>query len=186
VKRKTTVSMTVQPKNVAQISGTPVLPAISSSSPLSSVPTTPEIASGTLPATTKVAPTSAPTSASAQKDPIPQLDGSKERPIPAHLLPRPTPSPTKLDPPATPKLSSSTPTTNPKKRKTPHRSPDKNAGRHKPVDNPPLNQNCVIAFAESKDKKSEKGVLRQVKSERQGVFKEEYGVFAARFYVAGN
>jgi hypothetical protein len=62
------------------------------------------------------------------------------------------------------------------------RSPD----RLKTVSNPLLNQNCVIAFAESEDKDSEQGVLRQVRSERQGVFAEQYVVFATRFFVAGN
>jgi len=62
------------------------------------------------------------------------------------------------------------------------RSPD----RLKTVSNPPLNQNCVIAFAESEDKESKTGVLRQVRGERQGVFKEEYVVFATRFFVPGN
>lgn len=52
--------------------------------------------------------------------------------------------------------------------------------------NPPLNKDCVIAFAESEDKESERGVLRQVRSERHGVFAEEYVVLATRFFVAGN
>jgi hypothetical protein len=56
----------------------------------------------------------------------------------------------------------------------------------KTVSNPRLNQDCVIAFAESEDKGCERGVLRQVKGERQGVFAEEYVVVATRFFVAGN
>jgi hypothetical protein len=62
------------------------------------------------------------------------------------------------------------------------RSPD----RLKTVSNPPLNQDCVIAFAESKDKECKRGVLRQVRGERQGVFMEEYVLLATRFFVAGN
>ena len=59
------------------------------------------------------------------------------------------------------------------------RSPD----RLKTNDNPPLNRDCVIAYAESKDKKNKQGILRQVKSERFGVFTESDVVFAARFFV---
>jgi hypothetical protein len=62
------------------------------------------------------------------------------------------------------------------------RSPD----RLKTVSNPLLNQDCVIAFAESKDKECKRGVLRQVRGERQGVFMEEYVLLATRFFVAGN
>lgn len=54
------------------------------------------------------------------------------------------------------------------------------------VDNPALNDDCVIAFAESKDKDAERGVLRQVKGEKQGVFKEEYVVLAVRFFIPGD
>ena len=49
-------------------------------------------------------------------------------------------------------------------------------------DNPPQNQDCVICFAQS-----EKGagpILRQVKSEKQGVFTEEEVVVGMRFFVA--
>ncbi|KAF2796127.1 hypothetical protein K505DRAFT_359587 [Melanomma pulvis-pyrius CBS 109.77] len=49
-------------------------------------------------------------------------------------------------------------------------------------DNPPLNQDCVIAYAVSQ---SEERDLRQVKSERQGVFREEEVVVGMRFFVAG-
>lgn len=48
--------------------------------------------------------------------------------------------------------------------------------------NPPLNQDCVIAYAVSE---AEERALRQVKSERQGVFKEEEVVVGMRFFVAG-
>jgi hypothetical protein len=62
------------------------------------------------------------------------------------------------------------------------RSPD----RLKTVSNPPLNRDCVIAFAESEDKDSDRGVLRQVRGERQGIFAEEYVVLATRFFIPGN
>jgi hypothetical protein len=62
------------------------------------------------------------------------------------------------------------------------RSPD----RLKTVSNPLLNQDCVIAFAESEDKDSEHGVLRQVRGERQGLFVEDHVVLGTRFFVAGN
>lgn len=117
---------------------------------------------------------------------IPQLDGSPERTLPAT-------SPRKLltqelhyPGPMTPQTSMSP---NAKKRKAsqlspirPPRSPD----RLKTADNPPLNEDCVIALAESADKQEERGVLRQIKGERQGIFKEEYVVLAVRFFVAGD
>ncbi|KAF2713532.1 hypothetical protein K504DRAFT_498342 [Pleomassaria siparia CBS 279.74] len=49
-------------------------------------------------------------------------------------------------------------------------------------DNPPLNQDCVIAYAVGGP---EKRVLRQVKCERQGNFKEDEVVVGMRFFVAG-
>ena len=49
--------------------------------------------------------------------------------------------------------------------------------------NPSLNQNCVITYAENKDEENDQGVFRQVRSERCGVFQEDYVVFAARFFV---
>ncbi|KAF1926263.1 uncharacterized protein M421DRAFT_68075 [Didymella exigua CBS 183.55] len=125
-----------------------------------------------------------------------QLDGSPERTLPA-TSPRklPTPSLKKLSfvapklqgpDPATPQLSISQKS---KKRKALHQSPTRpprSPGRLKTVDNPPLNDDCVIALAESFDKKEERGVLRQVKGERQGVFREEYVVLAVRFFIAGD
>ncbi|KAF1914116.1 hypothetical protein BDU57DRAFT_454735 [Ampelomyces quisqualis] len=190
VRRKNTASTSVQLKDATQVSETPIVLATSSSSPLSSPPTTPELEARTIMSTTNI--TSTATPKAGPKDPIAQIDGTLERKMAAPLLPKLTQFPKELDLSATPQLPATSgpiPTTNAKKRKTPHRSPAKpsrNLGRHKTVENPLLNQNCVIAFAESEDKKSEKGVLRQVKSERQGVFKEEYVVFATRFYVPGN
>lgn len=91
-------------------------------------------------------------------------------------------------PPNAPSTPTSSTSPNTKKRKTqsaytkPPRSPD----RLMTNTNPPLNRDCVIALAESENKDGEKGVLRQVKGERQGVFTEDYVVVAMRFFVAGN
>lgn len=157
-----------------------------SSSPLSSVPSSP--------LSERLADVVNTTDAASNQ--IPQLDGSPERTLPA-MSPRKllTPSPKKpsfatpmLHRPGrmTPQKSISPKT---KKRKAsqlsptrPLRSPD----RLKTVDNPRLNDECVIALAESADKQEERGVLRQVKGERQGMFKEEYVVLAVRFFVAGD
>jgi hypothetical protein len=76
-----------------------------------------------------------------------------------------------------------------KKRKAITQSPVKRPRTTKirsTMDNPPLNQNCMIAFAEGIDPSTKQGVLRQVRGERQGVFKEEYVVLAVRFYIPGN
>jgi hypothetical protein len=73
-----------------------------------------------------------------------------------------------------------------KKRKSLHRTLPKeprSPTRLKTNGNPLLNKGCVIAYAESKDKKNKQGILRQVKSERLGVFSENDVVFAARFFV---
>ena len=53
--------------------------------------------------------------------------------------------------------------------------------------NPPLNQDCVLAFAVTGTvgMEGEERVLRQVKSERQGVFDESEVVCGMRFFVAG-
>jgi hypothetical protein len=56
----------------------------------------------------------------------------------------------------------------------------------KTTNNPPLNDDCVIAFAESVNKTDERGVLRQVKMERLGNFVEDSVVYAVRFFVAGD
>jgi hypothetical protein len=158
------------------------------SSPLSNLATTPEV--GYEP---KAKSTAIILSSSAEAGPLPQVDGS-----PAHKIDT-TSSPTAANiarsspqfpvPPAssTPRDS---PSSNAKMRKNGSgrylakqpRSPD----RLKTTSNPLLSRDCVIAFAESQDKESERGVLRQIKSERQGVFAEEHVVFATRFYVAGN
>jgi hypothetical protein len=134
---------------------------------------------------------------------IAQLDGSPDRkPVLRSPPKKPasspseeyTPSPTKLAPPThlpakPPSPAKSSPSPNTKKRKAAQRylvkqprSPD----RLKTVSNPPLNRDCVIAFAESEDKDAKTGVLRQVRGERQGVFREEYVVLATRFYIGEN
>ncbi|KAJ4357603.1 uncharacterized protein N0V89_002179 [Didymosphaeria variabile] len=58
------------------------------------------------------------------------------------------------------------------------RSPDRLDAK----DNPPLNRDCVIQYAVSERKG---GALRQVKSERRGVFKEDSVVVGCRFFVGG-
>ncbi|EAT78514.2 hypothetical protein SNOG_14277 [Parastagonospora nodorum SN15] len=158
------------------------------SSPLSSLATTPEVEYEPKAKSIPII-----LSSSAETGPLPQVDGS-----PAHKIDTIS-SPTAANiarsapqfsvPPAssTPRNS---PSPNAKKRKNESgrylakqpRSPD----RLKTTSNPLLNRDCVIAFAESQDKESERGVLRQIKSERQGVFAEVHVVFATRFYVAGN
>ena len=156
------------------------------SSPLSSVPSSP------LPERPAEAVGTAPTPSGR----IQQLDGSAERTIPAK-------SPRKLQAPSPKKPSFPTPkfrrpglatpqssvSPNSRKRKASHGSPTKpprSPDRLKTVHNPPLNDDCVIAFAESIDKKEKKGVVRQVKGERQGMFKEECVVLAVRFFIAGD
>jgi hypothetical protein len=164
------------------------------SSPLSSLATTPEPGFAldldvTQPAsnTTMIEVTNA----------VAQMDGLSEHKLAPASLANAASSPTKLALGSTPQFlhnvasaPKSAPSSNTKKRKAEvsrylqkqPRSPD----RLKTISNPPLNNDCVIAFAESEDKESERGVLRQIKSERQGVFAEEYVVFATRFFVAGN
>jgi hypothetical protein len=72
-----------------------------------------------------------------------------------------------------------------RKRKAPHGSTAKRSRDRtcsKTNCNPLLNQGCVIAYAESKNE-NEQDVLRQVRSERLGTFREDYVVFASRFFV---
>lgn len=158
----------------------------SSSSSLSSVPSSP--------LSEKLA--DVVNTADAASNQIPQVDGSPERILPAASLRKlliqspkkpsfATPMlhcPGRLNPqrPISPKM---------KKRKVSQLSltrPLRSLDRLKTVDNPPLNDDCIIAFAESADKQEERGVLRQIKGERQGMFKEEYVVLAVRFFVAGD
>ncbi|KAF2450793.1 hypothetical protein P171DRAFT_146616 [Karstenula rhodostoma CBS 690.94] len=58
------------------------------------------------------------------------------------------------------------------------RSPD----RLNAKENSPLNKDCVVQYAVSE---RQGGGLRQVKSERKGVFKEENVVVGCRFFVSG-
>ena len=60
----------------------------------------------------------------------------------------------------------------------PPRSPDRLSTK----DNPALNKDCVIQYAVSE---RNGGALRQIKSERKGVFTEENVVIGCRFFVAG-
>jgi hypothetical protein len=164
------------------------------SSPLSSLATTPEPGFELDIDVTRPAPT--PTTIGVT-DGFAQMDGSSERNLAPSSPATAAPSSAKLSLGSTPQIPLNvastpkpTPSPNTKKRKAEGsrfvqkqpRSPD----RLKTISNPPLNQNCVIAFAESEDKESERGVLRQIKSERQGVFTEKYVVFATRFFIAGN
>ncbi|KAI4662098.1 uncharacterized protein J4E78_004890 [Alternaria triticimaculans] len=157
------------------------------SSPLSSLHTTPE------PDMEPISYTRSPQAPSRSSPaPIPQADGSPERkPLRGSRRGNETPSPVKLTSNlTTPQLARHEPSTPQssatKKRKNLHRTLPKeprSPTRLKTNSNPPLNRHCVIAFAESKDKKNKQGILRQVKSERQGVFSENDVVFAARFFV---
>lgn len=73
-----------------------------------------------------------------------------------------------------------------RKRETTYHKEPSSPDRLKTINNPPLNDDCVIAFAESANKTDETGVLRQVKSERQGNFVEDSVVLAVRFFIAGD
>jgi hypothetical protein len=156
------------------------------SSPLSSLHTTPEPDEPDM--------TRTPLTPAAQNytpsltGPMAQLDGSPDRKSASKIFR--TPSPTKLSSATTPRLHAQTNTTPmssaSKKRKAQNRhlvKEPRSPNRLQTVSNPPLNEDCVIAYAESLDKRDEQGVLRQVKGERAGVFAEEYVVFAARFFV---
>jgi hypothetical protein len=188
LKRKRTPAPAVEHTTSVPVSSALNLCETGSSSPLSTAPSSPEPENRADVKLDDVMPKAM--SASAGADAISQLDGSPER--------RPTrSSPSKLTrSPAKPLTPSPTKKLSPTKKtpKTPKSSPRKPAGRFLPreprspdrlktVGNPPLNQDCVIAFAESGEK--EESVVRQVRGERQGVFKEEYVVCAMRFYVPG-
>jgi hypothetical protein len=170
------------------------VPALDSSSPLSSLATTPEpYATMAIESRSTAAVIATPTTPAMA---VAQVDGPSDHKVIAISPAKITSSATKLastgaprlapQPPSTPMAS---PSPNTKKRKSQARflpkqprSPD----RLKTVSNPPLNRDCVIAFAESEDKDSDRGVLRQVRGERQGIFAEEYVVLATRFFIPGN
>jgi hypothetical protein len=188
VKRKHTsgVSKGAVPRQVTNVVDT--VPT-GSSSPLSSVPTTPDPEEK--PQTTSNAPPTLEIT-----DSVPQADGSSDPTVstasPRELATSPEEvaltSPQRRAPDCTIMPTQSLSASAKKRKAAPARylpRQPRSPNRLKTVSNPPLNQNCVIAFAESKDKDSERGVLRQVRSERQGVFAEQYVVFASRFFVAG-
>ncbi|CAO2658042.1 Nn.00g073020.m01.CDS01 [Neocucurbitaria sp. VM-36] len=192
-KRNSFPTIVPQSNTVTAIASSMIASDKGTSSPLSSAPSTPEPEA--MVAVLNHVPTEAvalsPSMATAS---ITQVDRSPDRAInsaPRHVA----------QPLSTSKLAStvalqlqaqvpSTPMSSPspgtKKRKAPlpklPRSPD----RLKTVDNPPLNRDCVIAYAETRKKDSEQGVLRQIRGERQGVFREKYVVFATRFFIAGD
>ncbi|KAF2638327.1 hypothetical protein P280DRAFT_81515 [Massarina eburnea CBS 473.64] len=98
-------------------------------------------------------------------------------------LPPFTPSPLKKKYPAI--QASPQNMTSPRRCEKLPRSP----GRLITTDNPPLNRDCSIQYAVGKTMKAkvgvEAGVLRQIKSERQGLFGEERVLCGVRFFVAG-
>jgi hypothetical protein len=186
-KQGDTPDAVLPPKNVMSAVQTPKAWETDTSSPLSSLHTTPEPEIET---TLYTLSPQAPVESS--PSPISQVDGSPERKaLPETLRGNQTPSPVKLASSfTTPKLPRNDPSTPQssatKKRKNLHRTLPKeprSPTRLKTNHNPPLNRDCVIAYAESKDKKNKQGILRQVKSERLGVFTESDVVFAARFFV---
>jgi hypothetical protein len=186
VKRDNTSTTVSQPREIQPLFDAGYSCRAATSSPLSSLHTTPEPEEPDMEPAIFTRALQKPIRSSTA--PILQIDGSPERKIAPKTLQ--TPSPTKLTSAATPQLIARTPATPmssaSKKRKTQHRTLAKeprSPGRLQTTSNPPLNMDCVIAYAESKDKKSEHGVLRQVKGERAGVFSEEYVVFACRFFV---
>lgn len=156
-------------------------PAAASSSPLSSMHTSSDL-DGSTENDIDQADLQIPSTLEANIPP-PQIDGSCEltKPIsvPKTSPTKPKSSPTKSSSKKRKASTTSTPSVYLEKQP---RSPD----RLKTINNPPLNQDCVIALAESEDKSAKRGVLRQVKGERQGVFAEEYVVFASRYYIPGN
>ncbi|KAB2099507.1 hypothetical protein AG0111_0g12369 [Alternaria gaisen] len=177
----------VLPNTVVLAVQTPKAWDTDTSSPLSSLHTTPE---PEMEPTTYTSLPQAPVESSPAR--IPQADGSPERKTtPKRRRGNHIPSPMKLaSTSATPQLSLHNPFSSQssalKERKITHRTLPKeprSPDRLKTNDNPPLNRDCVIAYAESKDKKNKQGILRQVKSERLGVFTESDVVFAARFFV---
>lgn len=160
------------------------------SSPLSSAPTTPEpmdCAAFTKPI--KAASQSVQTC----KPCVSQADIPCESPATPTVIPSSKISPLSEDlqqvaclettPTKTPYLLNS------KKRKTANQSTAMKWRIHEriiDVNDSLLNENCVITYADIESGGENSAPLRQVKSERQGVFQEEYVVFAARFFVPGN
>jgi hypothetical protein len=77
----------------------------------------------------------------------------------------------------------------PARRPGPQDRQPRSPNRVSTADNSPLSQNCIIQLAQSGVGSDEakvkvgEGLLRQVKSERQGVFREESVVVGVRFFV---
>jgi len=147
----------------------PRAPDTANSSPLSSPPDTPGQADLCL--------------HGRPESPITQLDGCQTPPPSSSMVS----ANRHLEP--TPPASSSL---DPKKRKARSAEPKpvirkwRNNNRILAVSDPPLSRNCVITYAESETTDvSDTGPLRQVRGERQGIFHEEYVVFAARLFVPG-
>jgi hypothetical protein len=165
----------------AEAVGNTDMPEARTSSPLSSVPTTLESDRESFP------------TGEGQV----QFDGSLERTISSvPICSSHAPSPARMMPAATsaspiealflPK-SPPCPDTKRKRKALASRNLRQSRDRNRPrtTNNPPLNTDCVIAFAEGQDEHGN-GISRQVRGERQGVFHEEYVVFAARFFIPGD
>lgn len=143
----------------------------SGSSPLSSAPSSPEPASGQLSAS-DMNPASTP------------LQPKAPRPAPAQRPPH-----TPYAPPQ-PRSMSKQSSSQPSHAASIFGSRPRSTGQRTrrgpsiiPTDNPRLNQDCVICFAEGSEEDAP--VLRQVKCERQGVFAEDMVVVGMRFFVSG-
>ncbi|KAH8728489.1 hypothetical protein GQ44DRAFT_675891 [Phaeosphaeriaceae sp. PMI808] len=172
----------------------PKLRAMSTSSPLSSVPPSPEIEERLF-----LSPHQAVSTLSSiidTKNGIAQVDGSSERKmikIPLHKF---APCLTESTLSSTPNVTQNAPAApgpsqshNTRKRKLLDRhqpSQPQSVARVNVTTNPQLNQDCVISFAGSEGQSGENSMLRQVRSEKQGMFAEQYVVLATRFFIAGN
>lgn len=164
------------------------------SSPLSSAPTTPEPMVGVIAATPI---RRAPQLLEQRERWVPQADGPSESPVVSSAIPFNTRPPWKDLPCKDPRQVThaeatsglANPFLNSKKRKATTQLATqvwRNHDRIIEVTDPVLNENCVIAYADMETPEASSGPLRQVKSERQGVFQEQYVIFAARFFVPGN
>ncbi|KAJ4988128.1 hypothetical protein SVAN01_06380 [Stagonosporopsis vannaccii] len=161
--RASSITLPAHPNAIADKNGP------GGSSPLSSVPSSPSPPNH-IPRLDGVSESTLPTASPRGQSPQKSIVSTPKLPHPSPAQPQPSRSPDS------------------KKRKLANRWPVKaprSPNRLKTANNPPLNDDCVIAFAESIDKNEKTGVLRQVKGERQGVFEEDYVVFAVRFYIAG-
>ncbi|KAF2677012.1 hypothetical protein K458DRAFT_492064 [Lentithecium fluviatile CBS 122367] len=186
---------------VTEVNQTEALEMVSSS-PLSSVPASPEthptVIKGNMQVVAELAlqaetaATSAPSSSLPTATLPPPSSSLSHPPTEPTSRPQPTQTPPPVNsdtrampPPATPsslkKNASNTLTYQTGPRVRLPRSP----ARISTIRNPPLNRDCVIQFAQSKVDQGIAGPLRQVKCERQGVFREESVVVGIRFFVPG-